>query len=312
MTVYRARAYLYLIIVAAIWGAAGPVIKFTLEGIDPLPFLAYRFSISALLAISFFIIKGVKLPKTKTSLFMLIAYGLLAFTVALGALFTGLDKSTVLDLALIATLGPLLVTAGGAIIFHDHITSKEKLGISIVLVGAVINSFAPIFSNNSSVRLTGNIFILIFLLSDTSSILLAKKVVRRKISSFTLTNAGFIVAAATIIPLTLITQGSDFTINSIMTLPLKYHLGVWYMALLSGTVAYFLYVRGHKSIEVSEATLFNYLQPIFSVPLAVFWLGESITVTFIIGAILIATGVFIAERKKRKISSGRGRRALVD
>ncbi len=298
MTGYRLRAYIYLILVALIWGAAGPVIKFTLSGIHPLPFLAYRFSISAILALIFFIIKGVKLPKPKTSLPLIVVYGLLAFTIALGALFTGLEKSTVLDLTLISTIGPLIVTAGGAIIFRDHITKRERVGIAIVLVGVLINSFAPIFSNNSSARLTGNIFILLFLLADTSSILLAKKVVRKKIPSITLTNAGFIVAALTIIPLAFFAHGSNFVLSSITTLPFKYHLGVWYMALLSGTLAYFLYVRGHKSIEVSEATLFNYLQPIFAVPLAVFWLGENITTTFIIGAILIASGVIIAEYKR--------------
>lgn len=298
MTAYRARAYLYLAIVAAIWGAAGPVIKFTLGGISPLPFLAYRFSISAVFAIIFFLIKGIKLPKAKTSLPLVITYGLLAFTIALGALFTGLDKSTVLDLALIATIGPLIVTAGGAIIFRDHITKREKLGISIVLAGALINSFAPIFGKDPSVRLTGNIFILIFLLADTSSILLAKKVVRKGISSFTLINTGFIVGALTIIPFSFLMHGHSFVINSITTLPFKYHLGVWYMALLSGTLAYFLYVRGQKSIEVSEATLFSYLQPIFSVPLAVFWLGETITSSFITGASLIAAGIIIAEYKR--------------
>jgi drug/metabolite transporter (DMT)-like permease len=80
---------------------------------------------------------------------------------------------------------------------------------------------------------------------------------------------------------------------------LQYHAGVWYMAILSGTLAYFLYVRGQKSIEVSEAALFNYLQPIFSIPLAVFWLQESLTPTFVIGAIIIACGVIIAEYKKK-------------
>jgi len=69
------------------------------------------------------------------------------------------------------------------------------------------------------------------------------------------------------------------------------------MALLSGNLAYYLYVRAQKTIEVSEAVLFNYLQPLFTIPLAIFWLGESLSTSFIIGAIIIAFGLVIAEYK---------------
>lgn len=299
MTSYRKRAYIYLILVAAIWGAAGPVIKFTLGGISPLPFLAYRFTISAFFAILYFSLNGLKLPKSKSSILWAIAFGLLAFTIALGALFTGLDKTTVLDLAIISTIGPLIVTFGGAILYHDHITRREKIGISIVLAGALVNSFIPIFLKGLNIQFTGNLFIFLYLIADTSAILLAKHAVQNKIPSATLINLGFITGAVTIIPLTLFLHGGEATINSIISLPFKYHLGVWYMAIISGTVAYYLYVRGQKSIEVSEATLFSYLQPLFTVPLAVFWLGENITPTFVVGATLITIGIIIAERKKR-------------
>ncbi|NTV79075.1 MAG: EamA family transporter [Clostridiales bacterium] len=43
--------------------------------------------------------------------------------------------------------------------------------------------------------------------------------------------------------------------------------------------------------------------PIFAAPLAVIWLGEKITPVFIIGAIIIAVGVFIAEVKKKRYNS---------
>ena len=299
MNPHRLKAYFLLLIVAAIWGAAVPIIKFTLGGIQPLPFLAYRFSISAVFSIAYFSIKGVKLPKPSSSLPLIFIYGLLAFTIALGALFTGLEKSTVLDLTLIGAIGPLVVALGGLVFFKDRITHREKLGISIVVFGAFINAFSSIFTNNSNARITGNLFIIAFLLADSGAVLFAKRIVQKKIPPLTLTNLGFIVGALTLIPFAIYVHGGETIINLITNLPLKYHFGVWYMALLSGSLAYFLYVRAYKSIEVSEATLFNYLQPIFAVPLAIFWLGEKITFPFIIGAILITSGVVIAEFKKK-------------
>jgi drug/metabolite transporter (DMT)-like permease len=75
------------------------------------------------------------------------------------------------------------------------------------------------------------------------------------------------------------------------------------MALISGNLAYFLYVRGQRSIEVSEATLFNYLQPVFTIPLAIFWLGEKLSTSFMVGAIIIAAGLIIAERKDKRYNN---------
>ena len=243
------------------------------------------------------------LKKLKANFPLALLYGILAVPLALGILFAGLDKSTVLDLTLIGIIGPLMVTGGGALFFHDRITRREKIGIVIVLFGVILNSFFPIFRAESNVRLTGNLLLLLFLFADSGSILVAKRAVQKKIMSANLTNLAFIVGAATLVPLAIFVYGTNNLVNIITSLPLKYHLGVWYMALLSGNLAYYLYVRGQRSIEVSEAVLFNYLQPIFMVPLAIFWLGESLSTSFILGGIIIAVGLVIAETKKRNVKS---------
>jgi drug/metabolite transporter (DMT)-like permease len=305
MNPHRLKSYLILISVAAIWGAAGPIIKFTLEGIDPLPFLAYRFALSAIFSLIFFGRKfksGKKFRQFRENFPLVLIYGLLAAPIALGILFIGIDKTTVLDLSLIGIIGPMIVVAGGALFFRDRITKREKTGIAIVLIGVIINSIYPIFKSEG-VRLTGNLLLLLYLFADTGSVLLAKRVVQKKVKSANLTNFAFIVGALTIIPLTFFLYGGSNLINSITTLPLKYHLGVWYMALISGSLAYYLYVRGQRTIEVSEAVLFNYLQPLFNIPLAIFWLGESISTSFIVGLIIISSGLLVAQYKKKGYNS---------
>jgi len=297
MTKHRSRAYIYLVIVAIIWGVAAPVIKFTLQGITTLPFLAYRFTISAVLAVVYFLIKGFKFPKGAlvTSAFQ----GLIAYPLALGVLFLGLEKTTVLDVSLITLFGPLLLTLSGALFFRDHITKREKTGITIVFIGAILTTLYPIFNSGGTYRLSGNLLILLFLVSDTGASLMAKKLTKKKVSALALTNLGFIIGALVLVPTAITTYGLTGFINQITTLPLKYHLGVFYMALLSGTLAYYLWILGQKSIEVSEAALFRYLSPLITVPLAVIWLGESITYHFVIGAVMVAIGVYVAEKKAK-------------
>jgi drug/metabolite transporter (DMT)-like permease len=72
------------------------------------------------------------------------------------------------------------------------------------------------------------------------------------------------------------------------------------MAILSGSIAYTLWARAQRTIEIGEAAVFSYLYPIFAAPLAVFWLKEKITMPFVIGATVIAVGVFIAEYRSSR------------
>jgi drug/metabolite transporter (DMT)-like permease len=299
MSSRRTKAYLYLLGSTILWGAAVPVIKFTLAGISAIPFLTYRFTIMAVVATIILLITGVQFPKTTRTKIYLFLYGLTSTTIALGILFLSLEKTTVLDLVLIGSISPIVISIIGTMLFHEHITKKERLGISITLVGTFIAIVSPLLSSDS-VRLSGNLLVVLFLIADGSSVIFAKELARARYSQFQATMIGFIIGFITLIPITIFMLPPSELINTVVSLPAKFHLGVWYMALLSGLVAYFLRNRGQQSIEVGEAQLFNYLQPVIAVPLAVLWLGESFTFLFVIGAIIIGSGVFIAEHKKAR------------
>ena len=293
----RKKAYLFLLGSIAIWGAAPAIIKFTLEGIDPLPFLAYRFFISGIAAVFLILILKLKLPKNAKQVSQLSLYGFLATTIALGFLFVGLDRTTVLELGLIGALSPLMIVLGGGLLLREHVTKREKKGIFIALTGTLITIIAPIVLSGNSFKFSGNILLVLFLVSDAGSVLMAKSMLKRNFSPLLIANFAFIVGAFTLIPFAVYSLGLNSLVETVVSLPLKYHLGVWYMALMSGTLAYFLFIRGERSIEAGEAGLFFYLQPIFSIPLAVFWLHEIITLPFIVGALIIAIGVYIAEKR---------------
>jgi len=132
---------------------------------------------------------------------------------------------------------------------------------------------------------------------------MGKNLLRDDVSAMFLTNLSFIVGFVTLLPVLLFTTSFPEIVNQLVNTRLSFHLGVIYMALFSGTLAYYLWHKAQKTIEIGEGGLFAYLYPLFSTPLAVFWLKEKITTPFIIGAIIIALGVFIAEYKKQRITS---------
>lgn len=281
----RLTAYLLLLIVSLIWAIAGPVIKYVLGEVPPLPFLLLRFGLSSLVALISFCFTGVHLPKKFSTLALLIFYGFITSTVTLGLLFVGLKDTTVLEMSLISLTGPLMIAIAGVAFLHDHITGREKIGMAIVLLGTALTIIEPF-------KLSGNLIIILYLVANTISVIISKKLLRLGISPSLMTNMTFIVGFVTTLPLT--TGHGAFYLH----LSTYAILGIIFLALLSGNLAYYLGNYAQKSIEVSEAALFSYLYPLLSMPLAVIWLKEKITPIYIVGALIVASGVVIAELKK--------------
>lgn len=303
----RLKAYINLFLVSLIWGAASPIIKFTLGGIAALPFLTYRFGISSVVALISIFVRGIKIPKDFSTTILIIAYGIMTTTISLGLLFLGMEKTTVLDATLISAVAPLFIAVAGAMLLKEHVTGKEKIGISIAFLGTLITAVQPLFESastgtgiTSTTGLIGNLLIIGYLIANTASAVWAKKLVRLGVDEINLTNISFVIGFITLAPLAIYKYGLSDIIHTILNLQIPYHLGVFYMALLSGTLAYTLWVKGQKTIEIGEAGLFSYLYPVLGAPLAVYWLGEKITPTFVVGAVLIAIGVIIAEVKRKK------------
>lgn len=290
-----------------IWGAAGPIIKFTLGGLDPFPFLSYRFLLSGILAAVVIFIKKLTLPKSFRLRFLLLVYGLVATTFALGFLFLGLDNATVLDLSLIGAIGPLIIAAGGVVFLKERISRQEIFGIVIALVGVFIVTIYPVITQADGLSLSGNIFIILYLFFDAASVLIARELVKERVRPSVISNYAFLIALATIVPFTLLNYPALEILKTMAELPLPYHFGVWYMAVFSGSIAYWFFAKGEKYVDAGEAGLFFYLHPLFSAPLAVLWLGEEITTRFVVGAVIIGFGVLVAEH--RRVSSRRGKKS---
>src|SRR3989344_2232853 len=233
----RLRAYILLLIASAIWGVAGPVIKYTLGGIDALTFLVYRFGISTLIALIFFPKITFHLPKDPKVLLWLFVTAVFSSTIGIGLLFFGLETTTVLDMTLITLMAPLLAACSGVRFLHERITLREKVGMGIALIGTFFTVIEPLTSGiGDGLQTSGNALILLYLISTIVPAVLTKKLLRAKVKPLTITNMEFIVGFVTLLPFLLIRTPLPELSNQLTKLPITYHTGVWYMALLSGTL----------------------------------------------------------------------------
>jgi drug/metabolite transporter (DMT)-like permease len=294
-----------LLAVAMIWGFAGPVIKYTLSDFPPFVFLAYRFWLTSIVALPILLIVQPRWPKTRREWLGVVIFGLFNSTVNLGLLFLGFDRTTALDGTLLSATSPILVVIAGAMFLKEEVTRRERIGLAIAFAGTVITVIQPLLEGKALAleNVEGNLIIMLANLTWVVAVIVSKVVLKHKISPYFLASSSFVIGFFTMMPIVLFQYG--FSLSEIAGIVgsshLSSHLGVWYMALFSGLLAYTLYQKGQKIIEASEATLFGYLNPVFAAPLAVFWLGEQITVPFLIGAGVIATGVAISEWRGKLI-----------
>ncbi|QQG41451.1 MAG: DMT family transporter [Candidatus Woesebacteria bacterium] len=301
MNPHRLKAYTLLLATAVIWGIAGLVIKVTLDKIPADLFILYRFAISTVVSLLFFIIQGINLPKDKVSLFQLFLYCLLNSSISLGLLFWGTAKTSLLDMSLISLFGPLLLTAAGYIFLKDKITKREKIGTTIAFVGALLIGISPLIGSSSTDgEIFGNILIFLSLVSGAICGILAKKLMRNGVSPNLLANLSFVVGFITVLPFVIVRSGVAYSLSLIGNTDMNIWFGILFMAIVSGNLAYILNNMGQKTIELSEAAPFAYLYPIFSAILATIFLGDRFTLPVILGAVVTFAGVILAETKKRR------------
>jgi len=302
----RATAALFLLLVSVMWGAASPIVKWTLTWFDPWLFLTYRFALSTLIALPYLTFTKAKLPKKLSDQWFVLLTGFISAPLSLFLFFEALDKTTALSGSLITAVGPLLLIVGGMLFFKDTISKHERIGIIIALVGTIFTVIGPLILNGHADtlgKLEGNGLMLLAVITDICAALLSKEAMKKGINATLVAQTQFVVGFVIFLPLLFLRQNPEMVWSTIRHAPWQAHMGVLYMSLFSGTIAYTMRNIAVKTIEISESALYQYLQPLWAAILAVVWLRETITPSYILGGSIIAIGVFIAEQKRSKITS---------
>jgi len=284
----RNTAYLLLLLNAALWGFSPPIIKNSLNFVSPTVFLFLRYVVATLLFLPIFI-STQKNHQHKTSPWLLIFLALLGTPLTLYPLFEGLKLTSSIEGSLIESTSPVFTILGGLIFLHEVVKPKEWLGLIIAILGTLLLTIEPVITGNHAVftSFTGNLLIISSNLIWAAFLLISKKThtdpARLTFYSFLLGIPFFFLLA--------LAQGQNIVPDP-RALP-----GILYMAVFGSIVAFWAYQEAQKRIEASEAAVFTYLKPIFTLPLSLFWLKETVSPVTLLAALIILSGVYISERR---------------
>lgn len=260
MSKSRLTAYLYLIIVAAIWGAAGPVIKYTLVALPPVIFLTLRFFLTCLVLVPIFLVKRQKLPDNWRDWGMLLLVGFLGSTVNLLLLFWGYTKTTALDGSLLSDLSPIFVVAGGALFLKEVISRRELWGLGLVIAGTIMTVLQPILEKQAFglENVGGNVLVMLANVVWVAYVLMSKVQLGHKYSPLTITTISFAVGFVTLFPAAIIQAGSMGDLIQLLShVPLASQGGVWFMGLLSGALLMYSTRKGKKGLRHPKHLCFH-------------------------------------------------------
>ena len=294
----RSLAYLALLGNTLVWGLALPIVKKGFEsGLTPTNFLIGRFLLAIIFSLPIVIYLEVKHKKirqhfTLKNILKIIPLEILGTFLALYLLYQGLDRTSAIESSLIAITWPVLVTLGGIMFFKEKEEKHEFTGLILAIIGTLILVGEPLIRNHGFVgTLTGNFYVLGQNFAIAAYYLLAKKHYKG-INKWLITHISFWIG--------LVSFGAVALISN---QPLVWTPGFWptaavvYMGIFGSIIGLTLYLIGQDKIEASEASLFTYLQPIFSIPMAIILLSESIHITEIIAVTIIIFGVYLAEKR---------------
>ncbi len=76
--------------------------------------------------------------------------------------------------------------------------------------------------------------------------------------------------------------------------------GILYLSVVTSVISYLLWYWALKHLLAARVAVFTNLQPIATAVLAHFFLGETVTVRFMLGALLVISGVLLAQARGQR------------
>lgn len=273
------------------------VAKITLQEFPPSSLAFLRFSLACLLLAPFVWAQRKKINIKKEDLPRLLAIGIFIITLNITFFFEGIVRTTAINASALTMIIPISSVLLGWLYLKEKIYLINLLGVLGGLMGAlVIIGLPQIISGSYSAEMVfGNILIILAALSFVLGAVFSEQMLK-KYSTLTVTAIAFLTGAVTFF----IPAASEYIQNpgwseNITILGI---LGLLYMTMLSSISAYFLFEWGLAKTNVVRADLFQYIEPFIAAALAVLILGERISLSFLIGATLIAAGVYLGTLAK--------------
>jgi len=263
----------------AIFGTIAPFVRMT--GLASGEVALYRAVLAALLIALFLLFTKQSIPfksfKRSTLPLLLFSGAAMAFNWIF--LFEAYKYTTVSVATLSYYFAPVIVTVVCPILFKERMNAKQWVCFGGSTLGIVLITGIGDLSGGSS-HLIGIAFGLCAALLYASVILLNKFI--REVDGIHRTFLQFVAAIIVLVPYVLLTDGIN-----LLTLTFKGTVALLTVGVIHTGITYCLYFSSLKNLSGQKVSILSYIDPLVAVIISVTVLKEGITLTQIIGGVMI-------------------------
>lgn len=213
--------------------------------------------------------------------------GIANIVVSMGLIQLGLVYTNASVCAVLFSINPLFVTLFARFILGERITAQKIVGLSLGILGIVV-LFVDSLARKTSTAL-GLVLILASSVSFAFYTVLGKKIITKDVDSLIVTTFSFLIGSVAMIPIQ-IALGVPLFPDVSPVIP-----QLLYMSVIVTGLAYVTYFEGLSRLEAGAGSTLYFAKPAIAALLAVLILGERVGANLVVGIVVIAAGIFVAQ-----------------
>ncbi len=251
-----------------------------------------RIGFSAILFWILYVINPVNIKIDKADRMRLFLCALFGIAINQLMFIKGLSLTYPIHAALLLLITPILIVFIAAWILKERLGILKVTGLALGISGALVLILAKDSSGNGDNVLLGDVFIIINAVSYTIYFILVKPLMV-KYNAIVVLRWVFTIGLVLVLPFGWV----EFT-----EIPWDQYTAIDFTSMglivITGTfLAYLFNLYGIKMLGPSVAGFYIYTQPVFAALIAIFFLHEQLALYKILAAVLIFSGVYLANKQ---------------
>ncbi len=226
---------------------------------------------------------------------LLISQGLCAGMLFNVFILMGLNYASASMAGMLISLLPAVIALSAVIFLKETLTSFQKAGIGLALIGLmIINQGANTSSGTHGVHeLLGVLFLLLALVPETTYYLLSKKH-QNKLPVLVFAGLLNAINVICLLPIILIIEPSSFLHIDNITIEVLFLTGV------ASAFFYVFWAVGIKHVTATRAGMITALCPLMTIIIAWLFLGESISTIQMVGMLFVIASILLSSKATLK------------
>ena len=286
--------YIKLLLTMLLWGGTFVAGRSIAAHMGPYSAAFLRFALASLCLLALTIRQEGKLPRlTSETLLLAILLGMTGVFAYNALFFTGLKTVNAGRAAVIVATNPVFITLFAVLFLKEPFSKFMAAGITLSVSGAVLvisrGNPASLFQDGIT---SGDLAIMGCVVSWVAYSLIGKLAMNKLSPHAAVTWSSIIGAVALSIPA--LHEGLP---AQLFHYPPQAWLEIVYLGLFGTTIGFTWYYQGVKTIGPAKASVFINIVPISAILSASMILHEPLDPSLLAGAILVATGVYLTNKK---------------